>query len=136
MPGRVLDLTVYEVSGSPHDQLGVVWNAPDENDCPVDEYVVVYTLTRHRACPSTHLLEPVVRAKRVGGEVTTVSLNRLRPYSTYNVAVVATNSAGNSTVASVVKDRPGAGRPSRTNRGVKLYENFASMGCWLNSSMV
>ncbi|XP_038066610.1 receptor-type tyrosine-protein phosphatase F-like [Patiria miniata] len=106
VPGPVTSLRIFNPPGSSHNQLGVSWSSPSaDNNCPVDAYIISHSLTRIKACGSSSV-DPGTISQRV--IVTTLSLNNLKPYSSYSVSVVAVNSAGNSTVSASSEDTSAA----------------------------
>ncbi|XP_038068352.1 uncharacterized protein LOC119737808 [Patiria miniata] len=98
-PGPVTSLQMFPPTVGSHHQLGVSWSSPSaaDNNCQVDAYIIGHSLTRIKACGSSGT-DPGTVSQRVFSVVTAVSLNNLKPYSSYRVSVVAVNSAGNSTV--------------------------------------
>ncbi|XP_022097174.1 receptor-type tyrosine-protein phosphatase F-like [Acanthaster planci] len=93
-PDPVSSLQISQPVGTSHNQLVVTWTEP-ANHCPVDAYIIRYTLTRIKAC-STNISNPVTVSQTVASSVTSETLDNLKPYSEYSVSVVAGNSAGYS----------------------------------------
>ncbi|XP_038066639.1 receptor-type tyrosine-protein phosphatase T-like [Patiria miniata] len=96
VPDAVDKLTV---EGTSHNSVSLLWDAPgtsQEYPCLASDYLVTFDLINLEQCLEVH---------QHGGSVTTtdtsITLQGLKAYSTYNVSITPRNEAGNGTISSL-----------------------------------
>ncbi|XP_063963207.1 receptor-type tyrosine-protein phosphatase delta-like [Lytechinus pictus] len=95
-----VSIVLAETSSDNPTSIRLSWNAPPNQKCPINNYVVAYRLVRQDRClldDDWSMHELAVRADHRD-----VEINSLIPFSTYELKVFAVTEAGNGSMSVVV----------------------------------